>query len=124
MPGRDTRYLVRNVTRDRVLADRSGKPTKLFGRGIGLMGRRSLPPGDGLIIQPCHSVVSFFMRFPIDVAFVDADGKVCHTIEPLVPWRTSAIVRQSRLVVELPAGTLAETGTQVGDQLEITPASG
>jgi uncharacterized membrane protein (UPF0127 family) len=114
---------VKNATRDTVLAEESGKATNPITRGVGLIGRSSLPPGGGLIIQPCHSVVSFFMRFPIDVAFVDAEGKVCHTIEPLVPWRTSTIVRQSRLVVELPAGTLAETGTKVGDQLEITPAS-
>jgi uncharacterized membrane protein (UPF0127 family) len=63
------------------------------------------------------------MRFPIDVLFVDQAGKVCHMIRPMVPWRTSKIVRQSKLVVELPAGTIERTGTELGDTIEITPAS-
>jgi len=118
----DGRFRVTNTTRGTVLADMSKKASNPVTRGIGLMGRRSLPPGGGLIIQPCNSVVSFFMRFPIDVVFLDRDGKVCHMMRSMVPWRASKIVRGSKLVVELPAGTLAGSGTQHGDSISIAPA--
>lgn len=118
----DQRFRVTNTTRGAVLAEMSKKASNPVSRGIGLMGRRSLPPGGGLIIQPCNSVVSFFMRFPIDVVFLDRDAKVCHMIHGMVPWRASKIVRGSKLVVELPAGTLAGSGTQHGDTITISPA--
>lgn len=86
------------------------------------MFRRSLPESGGLIIQPCNSVVSFFMRFPIDVLFVDRSGTLLHLIGPMPPWHVSKLVRGSKLVIELPAGTAARSGTQVGDSIEITPA--
>lgn len=105
-----------------MLAEQSNKATNPITRGVGLIGRPSLPPGGGLIIQPCNSVVSFFMRFPIDVLFVDKEGSVSHMLRPMVPWRTSKIVRESKFVIELPAGTIDQTGTEIGDVIEITPA--
>lgn len=112
-------HRVVNLTRDRVLAEWSKKASNPISRGIGLTGRKSLPDGGGLIIRPCKSVGSFIMRFPIDVVFVDGSDEVCHTVEPLVPWRASKIVRRSKFVVELPAGTIAETGTEIGDRIQI-----
>ena len=88
-----------------MLADRAGKVDTPVSRGIGLIGEKGLPEGSGLIIQPCNSVVSFFTRFTIDVVFVDVDSVVCHVMHTMTPWRTSKIVRKSKLVVELPAGT-------------------
>jgi uncharacterized membrane protein (UPF0127 family) len=115
------RYHVTNVTKNAVLADASGKVDTPLRRGIGLIGKKGLPPGGGLVIQPCNSVVSFFMRFPIDVIFLDRDGVVCHVIHSMVPWRTSKIVKQAKLVVELPAGTAKMTSTEPGDRVTIEP---
>jgi len=98
-----------------VLAAESGRADKPVSRGIGLTFRGSLPKGNGLIIYPCRSVVSFFMRFPIDVLFVDRENRVVHILSDMRPWRISKIVRRGRFVIELPAGTAGETGTQVGD---------
>lgn len=122
MAGKGTRYQIRNVTRSALLADRSNRANNPVTRGFGLMGRKSLPEGGGLILQPCNSVVSFFMRFPIDVLFVDEDGVILHIIPAMIPWRASKFVRGSRFVVELPAGTARQTGTEVGDTIEIVPA--
>lgn len=83
------------------------------------MGRGSLEPGRGLIIEPCNAVVSFFMRFPIDVVFVTREDRVIYLLRHMVPWRTSRIVRGSRLVVELPTGTIERTETGVGDTVHI-----
>jgi uncharacterized membrane protein (UPF0127 family) len=114
------RYRVVNTTRGTVLAERAEMADRFLRRGLGLMGRRSLSEGDGLIIKPCNSVVSFFMRFPIDVIFVGPDDRVRHVVRHLRPWRASRIVKGSRLVIELPSGTSASTGTLVGDQIDIT----
>jgi uncharacterized membrane protein (UPF0127 family) len=118
----DGRFRVTNTTRGTVLAAMSRKASNPVSRGIGLMGRRSLPQGGGLIIQPCNGVVSFFMRFPIDVVFLDRDAEVCHMVPSMVPWRASKIVRGSKVVLELPAGTLADSGTQLGDKIAIDSA--
>jgi uncharacterized membrane protein (UPF0127 family) len=114
-------YRVNNATRDAVLAEASDKVDTPIRRGIGLIGKKGLPPDGGLIIEPCNSVVSFFMRFPIDVVFLDKDGVVCHLIRSMVPWRTSKIVKGSKMVVELPAGTVENTGTAIGDRITIEP---
>jgi uncharacterized membrane protein (UPF0127 family) len=68
-------------------------------------------------LEPCTSVHTFFMRYPIDVLFVDASG-VAIGRQTLAPWRISRWYRKSRRVLELAAGTLEKTGTQVGDCIE------
>lgn len=115
-------YRVTNETRESVLASRSGKADTFLRRGVGLMGRKGLPEGGGLVIQPCNGVVCFFMRFPIDVVFIDRNGSVCHLLRSLAPWKASKIVRESKIVVELPPGTIETSGTQIGDRITIEPA--
>ena len=87
----------------------------------GLLGRDGLGAGEGLVIRPCTSIHSFFMRFRFDAAFVDRDGKILHVIHAMKPWRMSRIVWKSDRVVELPAGVLQATGTVVGDRLSFSP---
>lgn len=116
------RFHITNDSKRRTLADRSRKADTFFTRAIGLMGRRGLEDGEALIIQPCNGVVCFFMRFAIDVLFVDGEDRIVHMIPDMKPWRASSIVRASRLVVELPAGTIEDTGTEVGDTIAISPA--
>jgi uncharacterized membrane protein (UPF0127 family) len=81
------------------------------------MGRAGLAPGEGLHILPCNGIHSFFMRFPFDAVFVDRELKVVHCLEAMPPWRASSIYREAHSVVELPAGTVAATGTRPGDVL-------
>jgi uncharacterized membrane protein (UPF0127 family) len=116
------RYRVVNLTRGKDLATNSRAAVNMLTRGFGLLGKNHLPEGEGLIIRPCNSVVSFFMRFPIDVMFVDGNGKVAHMVHTMRPWRTSKVVRGSKYVTELPAGVLQAAGTEIGDQIEIQPA--
>lgn len=122
VPRRRRRYRITNTTRDAVLAEASEKVDTPLRRGIGLIGRPGLPPGGGLIIQPCNSVVSFFMRFTIDVLFVNGEDKVAYALRNMAPWRVSRVVRGSKFVVELPAGTIDRTGTEAGDAIRIEPA--
>ncbi len=81
------------------------------------MGRRDLPFGQGLHIVPCKSIHTFFMRIPIDVAFLDAERHVVKLLPALPPWRASSIYFKAESVLELPAGALAGSGTCEGDEL-------
>lgn len=112
-----------NRTRGTVLADQAEAARTWWARGKGLLGRAALPAGGGLIIAPCSSIHTWFMAFPIDVAFVAVDGRVVRTAHALRPWRFGPLARKVCYVVELPPGTLVRSGTVVDDYLEIvTPA--
>jgi uncharacterized membrane protein (UPF0127 family) len=109
---------VRNATRGCLIAHRAEVADGVLRRALGLIGRRDWSTADGLVIEPCNSVHTFFMRLPIDVVFVASDGRVLRTVGALRPWRIGPIVFGSRWVLELPIGTLDRTGTVAGDHLE------
>ena len=87
----------------------------------GLQFTRSLPEGDGLWIKPCRQVHMFWMRYPIDVVFLDDEAQVVALAPQLRPWRISPLVKPATSVIELPAGSIARTGLAIGARLEITP---
>jgi len=115
--------VIENLTRGTIIADHAAVARSFLARGRGLMGRAALPPGHGLIIVPESSIHMFFMRFPIDVLFVDRQDRVIGMREALPPWHPFAGVApwRGRYVVELPAGAIRASGTALGDQLRITP---
>ena len=93
-------------------------------RNRGLLGRSGLPESVGLVIAPTNAVHTFFMRFPIDVVFVDRAGVVRRVVANLRPWRISASLR-AYAVLETAAGVIARSGTVAGDRLMVTtPPSG
>ena len=83
----------------------------------GLLGRTKLEAGAGLWILPCNSVHTWFMKFPIDVIFLDANKKIVRTEENLRPWRITRIVLKARSVLEIESGTVSRFGLIAGDQL-------
>ena len=87
----------------------------------GLLGRSGLDPAEGLLIKPTNSVHMFFMRFPIDVVFLDRDMVVRKVVETLRPWRMTAC-RGARAALELPAGAAGRRGIAVGERLVLEPA--
>ena len=91
-------------------------------RNKGLLGRSSLADGSAMIIAPCTAVHTFFMQFPIDIAFVARSGKVRKVRHTVRPWRLAAAFG-AFAVIELPAGTLQRIGTAVGNTLAVQPAS-
>ena len=79
--------------------------------------------GGGLWIVPCRGVHTLWMGFPIDVIYLSADNTVVHLESNLQPWRFAPIRIQAKTVLEVPIATIAETGTSLGDQVEIHRAS-
>ena len=111
---------VLNVNRQTCLVSHGRRATTPWARGIGLLGRGSLPEGDGLLIVPCKVITSLFMRFSFDAIFLDRQWRVVHILPEMPPNRLSSpVVREAYAVLEVPAGTAARTQTQVGDQLEM-----
>jgi hypothetical protein len=84
----------------------------------GLLGRRSLDSDQGILLRPAGSVHTFFMRFAIDVLFLDRELVVVGIEPELRPWRTAAR-RGAKSVVELAAGECARRGVVVGDRLAV-----
>jgi uncharacterized protein len=91
----------------------------LFARMKGLLGRRSLPSGEGLWIKPCNSVHTFGMQFPIDVVFLDKEKRVVGLAKTLRPNRISRLYYEASSVIELPAGTIDASDTVTGDHIEV-----
>jgi len=108
-----------NVTQNKTLAHSLLVADTFCSSLLGLMGRRCLPVGEGLWINPCQSVHSMWMRFPIDVIFLSDEKAIIHIVEHMKPFRITKYVSDARSVIELPANTITATQTQVGDRIEI-----
>ena len=115
--------VIANAATGVMLATRARVAADPWTRLVGLMGRRRLAAGTGLVFPGTRQIHTHFMRVPIDVAFYEADGTVTHVIHALEPWRISPDVRSAAGIVELPAGTLSAAGVRIGDQLRFGPAS-
>jgi uncharacterized protein len=91
-----------------------------FSRMRGLLGRKELAARRGMLIEPCNSVHMMFMRFPIDVVYLDRDDAVLKTVRELKPYRFSMGGRKAKSALELPAGTISETGLAPDERLSIS----
>jgi uncharacterized protein len=111
-------YELRNTSNAHVVAADLELALTRTARRRGLLGRDGLEPGHAMLIAPCSSIHTWFMRFPIDVIFVARDGRVVKSRAAMPPWRLAAAPR-AYAVVELPAGTLAKVNVATGDRLEL-----
>jgi uncharacterized protein len=89
-------------------------------RGLMATDSSKFPRGQGLWISPSHGIHTFAMRFPIDAVYLDRDRIVIHIEEDLKPWRLAAVRVQAASVLEVPVGTIRESMTVVGDQVDIS----
>jgi uncharacterized protein len=112
-------FHVRNLIRETDLGTNVVLAGSHETRSKGLLGREGLDPGGGLWIVPCESVHTFFMRFAIDLVYLDRQHRVRKVRSAVGPWRLSACL-SAHSILELPAGTILASGTQEGDQLELT----
>lgn len=111
---------VRNLTRGTTIGSNVRVARSFLSRGRGLMMVADLAPESGLLIDPCSSIHMFFMRIPLDVLYVSRDNKVVRVQRSIKPWRVGPMVtRGAQYVIELPVGAIDQSGTDVGDQLQI-----
>lgn len=111
--------VIRNRTRSTELADHAELAHSGPKRSKGLLGRTGLGRGEGMWIVPCEAVHTFFMKFSIDLVYLDRTLRIKKLRDSVRPWRISACLT-AHSVIELPAGTIRNTQTECGDTLEIT----
>lgn len=110
---------VLNITRNTTVATDVRVADNYFKRLQGLMGKARMQPDSGLWIVPCNDIHSFFMRFEFDAIFLNRENTVLYLLERMKPWRISRFVKGGRAVLELPAGTIKASATEIGDQLSL-----
>ena len=109
-------WILRNARHEQVVARTVETAFDRKARNRGLLGRASLADESALVLAPCNSIHTFFMRFAIDVVFVDRDGHIRRARRTLKPWRIQVAFR-AFAVVELASGALDRSDTRVGDRL-------
>ena len=114
-------YCVFNRSKDTVVAAEVELAETAWSRLKGLLGRseKEFAPGKGLWIYPSQGVHTFGMSYPIDVIYLDSAERVIRVCHRLAPSRIGPLKLRARSVIELPAGTLAQSRTSAGDALEI-----
>ncbi len=108
-----------NQTKQAVLAEEAIVADTPLRRAKGLLGKKEFKPGQALLLRPCNSIHTFFMRFPIDVLFVDRNNKIVQVIPHLGPFRLTPVYFHACFAVELPAGTITAALISKGDILII-----
>ncbi|NPA91034.1 MAG: DUF192 domain-containing protein [Chloroflexi bacterium] len=110
---------VYNRTRDAVLVFRGRVANTFWTRLRGLIATPPLEPGEGLLLLPSRGIHSWFMSYPIDVLYLDSQGRVVDVEEHVSPWRVGRPRWRAHMVLEVPAGMVRATNTQVGDVLDV-----
>jgi uncharacterized protein len=108
-----------NVSRNDSVADCVHLANTWWTRLRGMLGHPEPGPGEGMLLAPCQSVHMYWMNYPLDVAFLAPDGRIVEVYHGLAPSKRSRWHRDADRALELRAGTLASTGTQIGDRLEM-----
>ena len=111
-----------NTRADRELGNRVALASRWLSRLRGMLGTPAPEPGEGLLLTPCSSVHMYGMRFPLDVAFLDRTGRVVAVYPSLAPGSRTRWHRDAKHALELPAGTLGQSGTTLGDLVVWSPA--
>ena len=110
---------VYNSTKSNIIADDANIAQNPITRTLGLLIKKDFPDGHGLVILPCCSIHTFFMKFSIDVLFVNKKNQVVAVFENVKKNRILPIILNSYYVVELPMGTILSKNIEKGDLLEI-----
>ncbi len=111
--------LLFNKTKNLKISQEIFEARTFYSRLKGLLGKKNLEPGKSLWIDSCTSIHTFFMKFTIDAIFVDKKMVVRKCVSDLKPWRMTLPAFGAHSVFELPAGTVKDSKTQVGDQLDV-----
>lgn len=105
-----------NKTKNITAVENVEAARSFWARLKGLLGRRGMEESSGLLLDPCNSVHTMFMKFTIDAVFLDENGMVLHIEHKLKPWRFSKMVWRARRVLELPSG-YAQSRFETGDEV-------
>lgn len=109
---------IKNKETKEIIANKIGLANTMFSRFIGLISKKSIDENEGILLTPCNSIHMMFMKFPIDVVFLDKRNKVIKIIENIQPWKISPIVFKAQSVLELSSGTVSKKNIKIDDILD------
>jgi uncharacterized protein len=115
---RELRSLV-EVISNRLIAERVHIASSAYDRTLGLIGRKGLDASEAMWFPQCGAIHTWFMRFAIDVAFLDAQHRVVKLCSSVPPWRVVVAAQPSRFTVEMAQGTISRTALRTGDVLAL-----
>lgn len=104
-----------NSTQNSIISEDVNVADNFISRSVGLLSKKSLNEGESLVIKPCCSIHTFFMRFEIDVLFIGKNGQIIAMYENVKPWRILPIHLSSKYVVEIKAGTISKKNISKSD---------
>lgn len=107
-----------NSTQNSIISEDVNVADNFISRSVGLLSKKSLKEGESLIIKPCCSIHTFFMKFAIDILFVGKNGQIIAMYENVKPWGVLPIHFSSSYVIELPTGWIKNKSIQKGDCLK------
>ena len=108
---------ITNRTRNTLLGAKVRLASTWFSRLRGYIGRPEPKPGEGILLNRCNAIHTFWMSFDLDVLFLNEKGRVLELIRSLRPWKRTLRIPEACYVLEIPAGMIDVTGTRVGDEL-------
>ncbi len=111
-------YRAFNASTGRILVERVQMAQDFRSRSKGLLGRRGLAQDEGLLIKPCNSIHTFFMKFPIDVIFLDKNGRIVKIATGIKPWRLCSALVHGFMVLETGVDSQAKSLANVGEVIE------
>jgi uncharacterized membrane protein (UPF0127 family) len=121
MPTKLKAFSVRNADKGTIVATDARLASGFVSRFFGLMGRKGVAQGGGLLLTRSASIHSFFMRFRFDAIFLDKEDRVVKIVPAMRQWWLAFGGRGAKDTLELPAGVAERTGTVVGDMLVFEP---
>jgi len=113
-------FEVINKTHNTIISQKTKLANTCLSRIVGLLDRSSLQPEEALLIKPCQSIHMFFMRFSIDVIFVNHKDCVIGLVRNLKPFQVSPLFIKASYCIELPQGHIDLTKTSLGDQIVVS----
>lgn len=116
--------VVENTTKSLLITENAVLPVTQAGRAKGLLNHNQLDPGQGMVLYPCQGIHMVGMKFPIDVVFLDHGYQVVYIIESIQPGQVGPLVKGATMAIELPAGTIKRTGTELGDMFALSGLGG
>ncbi len=111
---------IANTTRNTTLAQKAELANNPLQRLVGLIGKSTLSADAGLVIMPCSGIHTIGMRFAIDALYIDYDNRVLRTVSKLAPWKVAPVDSRASYIIELAAGVIEQTGTQIGDKVAVS----
>lgn len=106
-----------NVNKENLVLENVRLANGFLQKFKGLMGRKKLNKSEGLMLLNCNSIHTCFMKFPIDVIFLNIDHEVIAMRKEVRPWRMVNFIKKAYITVEMAAGTIEHKNIEVGDLL-------